>query len=262
MKRINIAQNLRSGFTIVELLVVIVVMGILVTIVYSGVGAVLTSSKENELQTALTGARYKIEEYKKKEGVYPKLNELPAGTIPSNYANNYFYAGSYAWAGAGTVYCLEIKDIVGVWPSNYLISYHVSSINNDPLPGSCSGFQQEVLGNGLGGETVTNTNQYGELEVEAKTPLKGSFRLSRTTTPPGYVSTALVRAAVYLNGTYSSSMTTTQYGSYVSGGGTATWYIGSVNYGSSTAVVKVEWQDPVNGWSELIPVTLPPPESP
>lgn len=256
MKLMNMTKNPRSGFTIVELLVVIVVIGILVSIVYSGVGAVVISSKENEVQTALTGARYKIEEYKKKEGVYPQFSQLPAGTVPPSYANNFFFASSYSWAAAGTVYCLEIEDIVGIWPNNYSVSYHVSSINNDPLPGSCNGFQQEVLGNGLGGETVTNTNQYGEIEVEAKTPLKGRFKLSPTVLPPGYVSTALVRVAVYLNGTYTSSFTTTQYGNY-SGGGTASWYIGSVNYGSSTAVVKVEWQDPVNGWSELIPVTLP-----
>lgn len=250
----------KAGFTLVELLVVIIVIGILATITFVGANAVVSQSKENEIQAALTGSRQKIEDYKKKEGVYPQYDQLPAGTIPASYQGNYIYLSSYASCGTGQCYCLEIKDIVGIWPSTMVINYHISSINNDPLPGDCSGFQQEALGNGLGGKSVTGTSQYGTLEVEGKTPLKGSFRLSKTTMPPGYVSTALVRAAVYLNGTYTSSQSLSQYGNYVCGGcGTGTWHIGSVTYGDLTAVVKIEWQDPANGWSELISVTLPNP---
>lgn len=245
-----------AGFTLVELLVVVVVISILALVTFTGVNAVIKDSKENEVQTALTGARQKIDDYKKKEGVYPQLGQLPAGTIPASYQGNFYYASSYGWCGDGQCYCLEITDLVGLWPAQQQVNYHVSSINNDPLPGGCNGFQQEALGNGLGGETVSNSSQYGSVEVEAKTPLKGSFNLVATPRPPGYVSTAMVRVAVYLNGVYTNSMQTTQYGNY-NGTGTASWYIGAVNYGTSTAVVKVEWQDPVNGWSELISVTLP-----
>ncbi|OGL33926.1 hypothetical protein A3F64_01465 [Candidatus Saccharibacteria bacterium RIFCSPHIGHO2_12_FULL_42_8] len=256
MKRNTLLFEKQKGFTLVEMLVVIVIIGILASITYVGAGAIVVQSKESEMQTVLTNARQKIEDYKKKEGVYPQFSQLPAGTVPASYQSNYFYASSYGWCGSGQCYCLEITDIVGIWPATKIVNYHVSSINTDPLPGDCNGFQQEALGNGLGGETVTGSSQYGTLEIEAKSPLKGSFRLSTTVLPPGYVSTALIRAAVYLDGVYSASMTTTQYGNY-SGGGTATWYIGSVNYGTSTAVVKVEWQDPANGWSELISATIP-----
>ncbi len=256
MKGIHFSNKTQSGFTLVELTVVIIVIAILATVSYAGAGAVLTQSKENELQTALTGSRQKIEDYKKKEGSYPQFGQLPAGTVPDNYNQNYFYASSYSWCGTGQCYCLEIADIVGIWPATYQVNYHVSSINSDPLPGSCNGFQQEALGNGLGGETVSGESQYGSIEIEGKTPLKGSFKMTATPRPPGYVGTALVRVAVYLNGVYSASMTTTQYGNY-NGTGTASWYIGAVDYGSSTAVVKVEWQDPTNGWSELYSATLP-----
>lgn len=251
MKRFNLPLEKQFGFTLVELVVVMVVIGILATITYVGAGAVVAQTKKDEVRAALTGSRQKIDDYKKKEGVYPQYNQLPAGTVPASYTGNYFYWSSYGWCGDGQCYCLEITDNVGFWPANQQVNYHISSINNDPLPGDCNGFQQEALGNGLGGDTITNTSQYGSIEIEGKSPLKGTFSLSTTNYPPGYVSTALVRAAVYLNGVYTSSMTTTQYGNY-SGGGTATWYIGAVNYGNATAVVKVEWQDPANGWSELV----------
>lgn len=258
MKCFANTQNKTAGFTLVELIVVMIVIGILVTITYTGIGAIVKQSKESEMQTGLTGARAKIEDYKKKEGMYPQLSQLPAGTIPASYAGNFIYAASYAWCAVGTCYCLEIKDIVGVWPSTTQVNYHVSSVNNDPLPGDCSGFQQEALGNGLGGTTVIGDSQYGHLEVESKTPLKGSFYVNKTNLPPGYVSTALIRAAVYLNGTYSGAQTLSQYSTYSCAGcGTGTWYLGSVTVGSATAVVKIEWQDPTNGWSELMSATLP-----
>ena len=224
-------NKLNSGFTLVEILVVMAVIGILATITYTGAGAVFSQSKKDEVRAALTGSRQKIDDYKKKEGVYPQYNQLPSGTVPASYTSNYYYWSSYGWCGDGQCYCLEITDNVGLWPSTQKVNYHVSSINNDPLPGDCNGFQSEALGNGLGGETVTNSSDYGSLEIEGKTPLKGTFSLNTTPRPAGYVSTALVRAALYLDGVYTSSMTTTQYGNY-STGSTASWYIGAVDYGT------------------------------
>lgn len=251
-----------AGFTLVELLIVIIVIGILVTISYTGVNAVIINSKESEMQKDLTVARQKIEDYKTKEGVYPKYEELPADIVPASYdSSNFKYVSSYGWCGSGQCYCLEITNLVGVWPLTTQINYHISSINNDPLPGDCNGFQQEALGNGLGGTTVVGDSQYGHLEIEGKTPLKGSFSMDQTNKPSGYDENAMVRVAVYLNGTSTGqNQELTQYKNYVSGGGTASWYIGAMTYpsnGSMSIVVKVEWQDPVNGWSELISATLP-----
>lgn len=257
MKSILMAKKMMTGFTLVELVVVIVVIGVLATITYSGANAVIIDSKETEMKANLTGSRQKIEEYKKKEGIYPQQSQLPAGTIPASYAGNYIYASSFSWTTAGLHYCLEVTNTVGIAPYQKNINYHISSVNTDPLPGNCTGFQQEALGNGLKGDTIEASTPYGSLEVESKTPLKGRFSLASSTLPSGYVSTALVRVAVYLNGTFVSAQTQGQYGSFVCAGCYGTWSLGSVTYGSSTAVVKLEWQHPTSGWSELVTVTLP-----
>lgn len=246
-----------AGFTLVELVISTVVIGILATITYSGVGAYIIDSKETEMKANLTGSRQKIEDYKRKQGVYPQLSQLPAGTIPASYEGNYVYASSFSWTTAGAHYCLEVTNLVGLVPNQRSINYHISSVNTDPLPGNCTGFQQEVLGNGLGGQTVEANSQYGSLEVEGKTPLKGKFKLTSVTLPPGYVGTALVRTAVYLNGTLTSQQTHSQYSSYICASCSGSWSLGTINYGTATAVVKSEWQHPTNGWTELISVTLP-----
>ncbi len=256
MKRFNLLKK-QSGFTLIELLVVMVVIGILSTITYVGAGAVVAQSKKDEIRTVLTGSRQKIDDYKKKEGSYPKYNQLPAGTVPDSYEGNYIYSSSYSWCGNGQCYCLEITDLVGFWPSTQSVNYHISSINNDPLPGDCNGFQQEALGNGFDGETVTGSSEYGTIEIEGKTPLKGRVSFNKNSLPQGYVGTAQVRVAAYRDGTFYSASYLYQYNSYVCCGGTGVgWYIGSVDY-SVPVVLKAEWNDPANGWSELISVAVP-----
>lgn len=257
MNRISNINKTVAGFTLVELIISTVVIGILATITYSGVGVVIIDSKETEMKANLTGSRQKIEEYKRKQGVYPQFNQLPAGTIPASYEGNYIYASNFSWTTAGAHYCLEVTNLVGLVPNRRSINYHISSVNTDPLPGNCNGFQQEALGNGLGGQTIEANSQYGSIEVEGKTPLKGKFKLTSATLPPGYVSTALVRTAIYLNGTLASQQTHSQYSSYVCTGCSGSFSLGTINYGTATAVVKSEWQHPTNGWSELISATLP-----
>ncbi len=257
MKYLVNIKNHKAGFTLVELIIATLVIGILATITYSGTGAFIIDSKETEMKASLTGSRQKIEEYKRKQGGYPPLNLLPTGTLPPSYEGNYYSHGNYSWCTAGTCYCMEVRNTVGLPPFQKIINYHISSINTDPLPGNCNGFQQEALGNGLGGQTIEANSLYGDLEIEGKTPLKGKFKLTSGTLPPGYVSTALVRAAVYLNGTLASSQNIGQYGSQICTSCNASWHLGTINYGTSTAVVKTEWQHPTNGWSELISATLP-----
>lgn len=255
MKHVFSVLRKSSGFTLVELLIVITVISILATIVYTGVNGIVANAKQNELKTAIINARKKIEDYKSQEGVYPQLDQLPTGTIPANYTSNYFYASSYSWCGAGNCFCLEITDLIGLWPAPQNVSYHTSSVNSSALPGDCNGFQQEANGSGLT-ESIFTSSPYGSLYVDATTPLKGRLSLGGADTPNGYTGSAMTRVALYLSGVLNTSSTPVSYSTY-RGGGQGSWYFGAINYGNATAVVKVEWNSPTNGWEELNSITLP-----
>lgn len=246
-----------TGFTIVELLVVIVTIGILATITYTGASAVINNSKEQEIKTALIGSRQKIEAYRTKNGVYPRFDQLPAGTVPASYQGNYIYASGYGWCGDGNCFCLEITNIMAWGIGGKSLNAHISSINSNPLPGDCSGFYDEANGTGLT-NPISSTSAYGTLTIEGKSPLKGTFSLDGSSVPNGYTGSETVRVALYLNGTLNTSQTYGTYDNYHLYGGSVSWYLGSISYATATtAVVKVEWQSPVNSWEALTSVTLP-----
>lgn len=75
----------QSGFTIVELLVVIVVIGILASITIVAYSGVTARANKSAMQASAANLAKKIEAYNAEKGEYPQYNTI--GTITAQLAN-------------------------------------------------------------------------------------------------------------------------------------------------------------------------------
>jgi prepilin-type N-terminal cleavage/methylation domain-containing protein len=127
------------GFTIVELLVVIVVVGILAAITIVAFRGITTSAREASLKSDLDGAAKQLAFDNINNGYYPATKESANGGkgLPLSSGNAYQYTSN------GTTYCLTA--------TNSSTGFYVSSSNNVPISGVCTGHTLS------GGNAVTFT---------------------------------------------------------------------------------------------------------
>lgn len=93
-RKLPISHAARSGFTLMELLVVIVILGILVTIVVRNVQGRIPKARVAAVKAQMREFENALDEYKLDNGQYPSTEQglaalaaKPAtGTIPKNYA--------------------------------------------------------------------------------------------------------------------------------------------------------------------------------
>ena len=117
----------RDGFTIVELLIVIVVIAILATITLVAYNGIQNQAKSSSVQSTVSGVVRKLEAARisttNTTGMYPdtlsSVNGLPASDVELEYA--YLPSQNY--------YCVD-----GILDN---ISYHASSLNSSVRPGPC-----------------------------------------------------------------------------------------------------------------------------
>ena len=76
-------RRFTSGFTLVELMVSITIMGILAAIVYANVGAASPKARNAERQADLRYLQSAIEQYKQKKGEYPAMGYTTGDGISS-----------------------------------------------------------------------------------------------------------------------------------------------------------------------------------
>ena len=115
----------RRGFTIVELLIVVVVIAILVaitTVAYSGVSA---RANNSSLQSNISTTVKKLEIYKVNTGSFP-TNLTDAGIEPNS---NYII--TYTASGDGSSYCTSSSKSGRI--------YYASNTTSNPATGKCSG---------------------------------------------------------------------------------------------------------------------------
>jgi len=122
----------QSAFTIVELLIVIVVIGILAVLTIVAFNNVNTRAAQSAVRTGLKETSKRIEVDKVNRGSYaPNLGDL-AGTTTTNDGVTYQYTAS------GVSYCLS-----GTLKS---VAFHISNSNSTPTEGVCSGHDAPITG--------------------------------------------------------------------------------------------------------------------
>ena len=79
----NSLRNKQSGFTIVELLIVIVVIGILAGLVITTFAGIQQKGRDTERQTDLKAIHAQLEAYYAQNGNYPLLTEINTPALAS-----------------------------------------------------------------------------------------------------------------------------------------------------------------------------------
>jgi len=92
-------HKVSAGFTIVELLIVIVVIAILATISIVAYRGIQDRARASEVSAGLTQAKKKLELYKVDNGTYPTTGNLSAADVKDTDV-------SYQYTSDGTTYCL------------------------------------------------------------------------------------------------------------------------------------------------------------
>ena len=120
-------MNARRGFTIVELLIVIVVIGILAGIVIVAYNGIQQKAHVAALQSDLSNAASTLEIANAQNNAYPAEADLASAGLKASPGTTYQYTYSSTWNS----YCLT--------GTNSGASYDISSMNMTPIRGVCFG---------------------------------------------------------------------------------------------------------------------------
>jgi type II secretion system protein G len=117
-------SNRQAGFTLLELLIVIVIIGILALLIIPNITSAPKKARDTKRKTDLTTLRKGLEEYFVNNNVYPAaLSDLTTGTapivktMPTDPKNSGAFVYSYTPANSNSTYtlnaCLENDQDAG-----------------------------------------------------------------------------------------------------------------------------------------------------
>lgn len=150
-------KNRHAGFTIVELLIVIVVIGILVAIVIVAYTGITRSAKDASIQSDLKNVQKVVDIYQARYGQYPTTAQLATdggvkinkGQFEVGGGNNFYYCVStgrtrfaigaaYDGSRNGFVYDSEtgMRSVAGPSPGLWGASTCPNTVSGDPAYGT------------------------------------------------------------------------------------------------------------------------------
>ena len=153
--KINPVRLLQSGFTLVELLIVVVILSILAAIVVPQFASSTTDAKYSALDANLSGMRSAVELYYQQHGVYPSVAAASGGTPPTGGTAGTGAAGSNtAFIEQLTLYSNAAGQTSNLADANYKYGpYLKKGIPVEPISSSAA---VEISTAGLLGMTATS----------------------------------------------------------------------------------------------------------
>ena len=125
-------NNIQKGFTIVELLIVIVVIGILAAIAFVAYGNVTKKARDSERTADAKALASKAEEYYANNGTYPTVAQLtamqglnaaskvtPGGGAVTDCGTTLATPSTTVGSGANDVYCYVLANSAGQFQLYY-----------------------------------------------------------------------------------------------------------------------------------------------
>lgn len=116
-----------QGFTIVELMIVIVVVGILTTLTVVGYGAYRQSVDRSNIEARVLDIGTKLEQYRSQQGSFPNALTTLEGYSPSDAIND-----TYIYDTGSDQYC--VSSATGD------ITYMMTATSSKPAEGTCDDF--------------------------------------------------------------------------------------------------------------------------
>lgn len=211
-------QQRASGFTIVELLIVIVVIAILAVISIVAYSGIQNGAVKSSIQTSLRDASTRIAVQYAMNETYPATEAEMRTVTKLKDGNSIVYR--YTYESANNSYCLS-----GITDRSGVKSFHITNQGNSPAEGACDGHSGAVS------QTITNLSTNPSVETgttgfsgpNSSTVMRDASRAhsggaSLRVTMPGNVTMSQVGATLYQRNpfaTYLNPNTTYTFSAYV-----------------------------------------------
>lgn len=221
----------KYGFTIVELLIVIVVIGILAALVISAYGNVTKRAVAASLQSDLHNSAKQLKAYHAANGAYPAaIDDCPtpsSGNVCLRASSNNTY--TYAYDNSSSPKTFSLKAVNGS------VAYEVTQSNSEPQAASPQSSGSESFTYTGSAQTWTVPSGVQSVQIETwgaqgggsggATGAKGGYAKGTLTVTPGET------LSIYVGGAGKGGSSSAQAAGGWNGGGYAWQYDGS-SYGA------------------------------
>lgn len=107
------SRRLPRGFTLVELMITVAIVGILAVVAYPSLNGYIQKSRRTDAKTALLAVAQKMEQYRSLGNTYAGATLGASGVYANTKSDNGYYALSFSVVPTQTVYTVQAVPQAG-----------------------------------------------------------------------------------------------------------------------------------------------------